>query len=228
MGTRGALAEFVAVPETNLFPMPDAMAFEHGALAEAFAVGAGAARNARIANGDTVAVVGCGVIGLTAMLMAQTYFPAKIFMIDNKPERLQIAAGFGTNVIDFSKEDPEQVIKAATTGAGADISIEAVGCSPSVATAVRVVKNGGRIVWVGNSQKTIEVDMQDIVVHAKNIVGMYCYNDDDFSKAVKFISDNPEIADRFAEEKISLEDAPEIFRQLASGEKQPLRAVVVM
>lgn len=144
-----------------------------------------------------------------------------------KSERLRLASGFGAEIIDFSQEDPQAVILSATAGLGADVSIEAVGCSPSVETAAKIVKNGGRIVWVGNSQRIIEVDMQDTVVHGKNIVGMYCYNDNDFGKAVEFISHNPEIAARSAEEKVSMTEAPEMFRQLAAGEKMPLRAIVV-
>ena len=228
MGTVGGLAEYIAVPERNLFPLPIDLPFELGAITEAFAVGSGAARNSEIKAGDTVAIVGCGVIGLTILLMTKAYFPAKIFIIDNNPERLKIAADLGAEPVNFSKEKPEDVISSATGGLGTDISIEAVGCSPSVATAIKVVRNGGRIVWVGNSQKIIDVDMQDIVVHGKHIVGMYCYNDDDFGMAMEFISCNPEIAARFAEEKVSMADAPEMFRQLASGSKQPLRTVVII
>jgi len=48
----------------------------------------------------------------------------------------------------------------------------------AVSTALNVLKPGGLCVWIGNSQKIIEVNMQDVVVRAKRITGTYCYNDD--------------------------------------------------
>lgn len=222
MGTRGALSERVSVPEENLFPMPDDMPFESGALTEPFAVGAGAVRNAEVKAGDHVVIVGAGVIGLAVLHMLRGHNPGKVFIVDNNVERLALAESFGAIPVDFSKIDPVSV------AGNSDVSIEAVGMTAAVSTALNVLKPGGLCVWIGNSQKIIEVNMQDVVVKAKRITGTYCYNDSDFAAALEFIHANPAVARRFAEEKCSFEEAPAVFHDLASRKRAPLRAVVML
>ena len=106
------------------------------------------------------------------------------------------------------------------------MGIEAVGMTPSVRTTMGVTKTGGRAVWIGNSERIVEVGMQDVVVKSKTIVGVYSYTDENFRNAVSYIEKNIDTAALFAEEEVGLEDAQQFYTQLANGEKELLRGVV--
>ena len=226
MDTVGGLSELISVPAKNVFPIDDSVPYPVAAMVEPFAVGEGAAYNADLKEGESVAIVGSGTIGLTVMLMAQQRKPGSIYIIDQNKRKLALAEKFGAVPINFTKTDPVKAVLEATGGKGVDCSFEAVGITQSVQTAMAVTKTGGRAVWVGNSQKIIEVDMQDVVVMVKRIIGTYSYNDENFGAAVKYIENNKNIAEIFAEEEVPMEKAEELYTQIAKGEKELLRGVV--
>ncbi len=82
---------------------------------------------AEIADGDIVAVWGCGPVGQFAIRCAQLEGAGRVLAIDCQPDRLQMAAAQGAEVIDFSKEDPVEALLALTGGIGPDRAIDAVG-----------------------------------------------------------------------------------------------------
>jgi threonine dehydrogenase-like Zn-dependent dehydrogenase len=96
-----------------------------------------------------------------------------------------------------------------------------------VQTALLATRTGGRCVWVGNSARMVELDMQDVVTREKTIQGVYCYDDADFARAVSFVVRNRKTVSEFVDETVSLEGAPKLFTQLARGEKEGMRSVVV-
>ena len=104
--------------------------------------------------------------------------------------------------------------------------VEAVGVSAISQIALLATKTSGRCVWIGNSTKTVELDMQDVVTREKSVQGVYCYNDGD-SGTARYIVENHAVVSAFVEETVRLETAPSLFAQFARGEKEYLRAVVV-
>jgi threonine dehydrogenase-like Zn-dependent dehydrogenase len=228
MGLTGGLSEYVAVPKRNVFSVPKNMPFANGALVEPFAVGVGAVRKSPIRKGDTVVIVGSGVIGLTILVAVLRKGPKKVYMVDRVKRKLDMAKDMGAVPIDFSELDPVEAVLSQTDGKGADIVFEAVGISQSVQTAMAVTKTGGSAVWVGNAQRIIEVDMQDTVVKQKTIQGVYCYNGDDFHTAIEIVGNDPVLASHFVEREVSFKDATALFERLARGEEELLRGVVVL
>jgi L-iditol 2-dehydrogenase len=227
MGKVGGLSEYIAVPQNNVFCVPESLPYSLACLVEPFAVGVSAGRKADIQKGQSVAIVGAGVIGLIIVLMVRQKSPSKIFIIDKNVRKLELAQRLGGIAINFTKENAIERILHDTNQKGADISIEAVGTSESVKTAMYAIKNGGRVIWVGNSQKNIDLNMQDVVVKGKSIQGIYCYSNDDFKKAIEFIDQNREIASEFVEEQVVPEYAPDLFGKLAKEELEVLRGIVL-
>ncbi len=225
-GLTGGLSEYISVPRTNIFPVNRDIPFPEACLVEPLAVGFSAVRQASIEPGDTVFIAGAGMIGLAILLSVMEKKPCRVFVSDNNPRKLRIAENFGGTPIDFSRVDPSAAVMAQTEGMGADVSFEAVGLSASVRSAQYATRPGGRVVWVGNAQKMVEVDMQDIVVKAKSITGIYCYTDEDFAETVNLLKKN--CGRHLVEKQVLLEDAPEVYAQLARGEIDLLRGVVVL
>jgi alcohol dehydrogenase len=118
--------------------------------------------NGRVKPGDTIAIVGAGPIGLSALLTSQFYSPAKIYMIDLDDNRLAVARQFGaTDTINSGKEDPARKILAETKD-GVDVAIEAVGMEATFDICQKIVRPGGRIANVGVHGKPVNLQIQDL------------------------------------------------------------------
>ncbi len=131
-GYAGAHATFVRVPfaDVNCFPVPEQLRDEQAVfLSDAGPTGYMGADLCSIKRGDTVAVWGCGGVGLVAQKSAYLLGAHKVIAIDRFPERLQLARDFaGAETIDYTAvESVVETLKAMTGGRGPDACIEAVG-----------------------------------------------------------------------------------------------------
>jgi 2-desacetyl-2-hydroxyethyl bacteriochlorophyllide A dehydrogenase len=148
----GGQAELIAVPnaDVNLWPTPSELSDEQVLfLTDILPTGYYAAENANIKPGQTVVILGCGPVGLFALLSAQLFGPAAVLAIDRVDYRLERARHYGAISIDASKEDVRQRVLDATDGHGADAVIEAVGAQETVHLAFELVRTGGTVSVVG-------------------------------------------------------------------------------
>lgn len=148
----GAQAELVRVPaaDVNLLHVPDGLDDERAVfLGDVLTTGYYGATAASIEPGDTVAVVGAGPVGLFCVASAALFGPAEVLALDREPDRLALAERFGGTPIDVTRQHPATAVAERTGGRGADVVIEAVGSPDGLATALDVVRRGGRITVVG-------------------------------------------------------------------------------
>lgn len=135
----GLQAEYARTPfaASNLVSLPDELDDDRAILlSDIFPTGWFGAELAEIAEGNTVAVFGCGPVGQFAIMSARLQGADRIIAIDRYPDRLEMAQAQGAEVIDFSAEDPTGVIKELTGGIGVDrvfdaVGVDAVGQDPS-------------------------------------------------------------------------------------------------
>jgi threonine dehydrogenase-like Zn-dependent dehydrogenase len=130
-GYPGGQAEYVRVPFADVGPVkvPDELADEQVLfLSDIFPTGYMAAENCNITRGDTVAVWGCGPVGLFSIMSAFMLGAERVIAIDTFPERLQMAANVGAEVLDFQGgDDVLESLKEMTGARGPDACIDAVG-----------------------------------------------------------------------------------------------------
>jgi threonine dehydrogenase-like Zn-dependent dehydrogenase len=151
-GLGGGQSEFVVVPlaDFSMEPIPDEVSDEQAVfVGDILSTGLFAAERAEIKYGDSVAIIGAGPVGLMATMCAQLFGPAQVFVVDMVDSRLELAQALGGIPIDASRMNPIEAIVERTGGFGADSSIEAVGLSATVDTAIRCVRGGGTISVVG-------------------------------------------------------------------------------
>jgi len=118
--------------------------------------------------GSTVAIVGAGPIGLSALLTAQFYSPSEIIMIDLDDARLEAAQKFGaTHVVNPSNGDAVNRIMELTDGKGVDVAIEAVGIDSTFDICQRIVTAGGNIAVAGVYGKSVNFEIEKLWI--KNI-----------------------------------------------------------
>lgn len=126
----GLQAEKARIPFANigLIKLPDAITDDQAiAMSDIFPTAWFGAKMARINDGDTVAVFGCGPVGLFAIVSAKLLGAGRVFAIDGLDDRLDRARELGAECINFEREDPVEVIHRLTHDIGVDCAIDAVG-----------------------------------------------------------------------------------------------------
>ncbi len=148
----GAQAEYIRVPFAGHMLEPfapgladDQMIF----LADILPTGYFAAEGGGIRPGDTVAVYGCGPVGLCAVMAAQLFGPAQVLAVDRVGYRLEKAKELGAVPVDASAGDPVAAIQEHTGGRGADVVLEVVGHESALTAALQGVRPGGTVSVVG-------------------------------------------------------------------------------
>lgn len=150
----GTQAEYVRVPfaDTSTYKVPAGVSDEEilmlaDILPTSYEVGV---LNGRVTPGDTVAIVGAGPIGLSAVLGARMFSPAHVVAIDLADARLEAAKGFGADLtVNNARSDAVAFVQELTGGLGADVAIEAVGTPATFELAADLVRPGGRVANIG-------------------------------------------------------------------------------
>lgn len=151
-GLQGGQAEFVRVPlaDHTLAKIPEGVSLEEGLmLGDIISTGFFCAQQAEIKSKDTHVVIGCGPVGLMTILGARENGSEKLFAIDGVEDRLKRAKDFGAIPINYTKQNPVEVIKDHTQGRGADAVMEAVGTTDAGKLAYDLLRPGGIISVVG-------------------------------------------------------------------------------
>jgi L-iditol 2-dehydrogenase len=215
----GAYAEYTVVPETNVYPIPDSLPYTTAALTEPTAVALHAVGLARIRPYDRVLVIGAGTIGLLTMQVLRLAGAREVAVSDLSDARLAIARQMGASaVINPSTQDFAAGVADLTDGPGFDMTFEAVGVSATVGQSVAAVRDGGTVVWIGNSQRIVEVDMQAIVTRELQVLGSYGMNERDFARALAMLSDGRVDVAALITRRAALDEGPSLFDELLRDE----------
>lgn len=161
LGSRcdGGFAEYVAVPIWNLLEMPDAISFEAAAMMEPASVALHALKQSNFTEGDTVAIIGPGTIGMILSKLALILGAKNVFLIGRTPEKLKFANSIGIiDTCNSTQENVENWIKEKTNNRGVDISFEGTGVSTSLHTCLNITKKSGKVVTLGNPHGDITLD----------------------------------------------------------------------
>ena len=153
LGSRrdGGFAEFVAVPQANLMPLPEGVDLIEAALTEPAAVALHAMRQGAPEAGDTVAILGTGPIGMILAQWAHILGAGRVLLVDVDERRLQLAARLGLGeTCNARQNDPVAWAQAMSDGRGVDLAIEAAGVAATLDEALRIVRPLGRVVLMGN------------------------------------------------------------------------------
>lgn len=122
--------------------------------------------NGQVKPGDTVAIVGAGPIGLSALLTTQFYAPAEIIMVDVDANRLAVARQLGaTQIVDNGNGQAVEIIKSLTGGRGVDVAMEAVGVPGTFDICQEIVTAGGIIANIGVHGKPVQLNLERLWAH---------------------------------------------------------------
>lgn len=146
-------AEYAVVPETGAIAVPKEIPFDRACLIGCGVMtGVGAVcRVAEVPAGSSVAVIGCGAVGLNAIQGARIQQAETIIAIDRDPAKLEAARAFGATHLVRANEDPVAQVKALTAGRGADCVLECAGHPEAFRLSPEITRPGGQLVWLGKT-----------------------------------------------------------------------------
>lgn len=219
MDLQGAYAEYIVMPAENLFPIPDTLSYAEGALAEPLAVAVHAVSLSPIRPYDRVLVIGAGAIGLLTVQVLRLAGAGLIVVSDINETRLNVAKQIGAHeVIRADQEDVTRKALQLTDGRGFDRTYEAVGITQTVQQSVASVCQGGTVVWIGNNQRTVEVDMQSVVTREITIRGTYGMTQQDFHRALAILADGAIRVTPLINRRATLDECPTLFDELIADQ----------
>jgi L-iditol 2-dehydrogenase len=169
--TDGAYAEYVVHSVKSVFAVPDALSDEEAAMLDPTAIALHTVIRGGHRAGDTVAVVGPGVMGLLVAEAARALGAGRVIVVGRGP-RLARAAELGHETVDFTAADAVDTVRELTGGGGADVALECSGAASAVGECAAMVRKGGRVAVIGIPLEDARIPMQRIVLDEIDIVGV--------------------------------------------------------
>ncbi len=218
----GAMAEYVDVPAENLLKMPDGVSFEAAAMTDPAANAVHAIWNVGINSGETVAVYGCGPIGLFAVQFAKILGAGKVIAVDIKDEKLKIAKELGADyVVNGLTTDVIDAINNLTDNQGVNVVLETAGSPIAQNNAVCIASKLGRVVFVGISHNNLDLSkkaVNNILRRELIIKGSWNSFSDPFpgrewTYSLELMQKKQLKTEPIISHRLKLEDGPDIFKK---------------
>lgn len=216
----GAYAEFVAVNASELVAVPEEIPLEKASvIADAVSTPYHAVKHrGRVRTGDTVAVVGCGGVGLNIVQCAAAA-GGRVIAIDLNEERLEIARTLGAEEA-INPEGVERLDKHVRklTAGGVDVAFEAIGQPATIEMAFSLLRKGGRLCVIGFSHEPATIPVGKLMFFELEMVGSLGCGGGDYPEIVELVRQGKLQLDPVVSGTIPLDDIEEGFDRLRRGE----------
>ena len=222
-GRQGGLAELMAVPEHTVIPLPESIPLDVASvLSCAYGTCFNALRNrGQLRAGESLAVFGCGGLGLAAIQLAVTLGAAEIMAVDLLEGKLRYARDLGaTHTINGAETDPVGAILNVTNQQGVDMVLEATP-EPRLESSLEVARRGGRVVVIGLHPMgtRVPLDMMGFSMYNLSLVAVLGYSPRrDLPPLVDLVATGRLDPARLVTRSYGLEEVNEAYRALEKGE----------
>jgi D-xylulose reductase len=235
----GTLSKYYTVASDYVYPIPDHMTMEEGALVEPTAVAVQVLKVADMRANQTVVVFGCGPIGVLCQAVAKAYGASKVVGVDIVQSRLDFAKSYGADeVFLYPKSKPgsdlvthsEQVASAIkqqfNLGDGGDVVLECSGAEPSIQTGVFVTKKGGTYVQTGMGEENVTFPITTACIRGLHIKGSIRYTTGCYPTAIDLISSGKIDVKRLVTNRFKFEQAEQAFELVKEGRTDVLKVMI--
>ncbi len=211
----GALTELVSVPAGSLIELPEALDFEHGALAGGVvAVSLCALRKMGPVLDRWVIVAGLGGLGLVGIQLLVAA-GARVIASSRSEEKRRLALELGAAAAVDTGGSYEEEVRAVTGGVGASGAVDFTGAGEHVGRLIRCVRRGGRVVLVGYTSGALSLPYAEMVMNGVDVMGSRSYTREDVRTALGLMERKK--VDPLVDRRVSLEQVDEALDQIASG-----------
>ena len=226
MACLGTYGTHAIVPAISTVKIPDDVPLDVAALIGCGVLtGVGAALNtADISEGDTVAVIGCGGVGLNVIQGAKIAGAAKIIAVDMLDSKLEMAREFGaTDTVNAGEGDPVSAVATIAEGRGADVTFEVIGLGATMEQAINMARPGGQVVLVGVPRLDVMLNLNaafTFLYLAKTIKGCWYGSSnvqDDVPKLLDLWRSGQLKLEELISKEISVDKVNEAFDDMQAG-----------
>jgi threonine dehydrogenase-like Zn-dependent dehydrogenase len=208
----GALAEFIAVAREKIFSAPG-LNLQELALVEPLTIGFHAVSRGRVSAEDSVAVFGCGGVGLGAISGAARR-GATVIAIDVEDEKLSLATTAGAKLtVNSSREPLHERLQELTKGRGPNVTIEAIGLPSTFRSAVEETAFCGRVVYIGYAKEPVCYETRFFVQKELDVLGSRNAVPRDFQAVIDMLEAREFPVARTISKIVSLAEAGEVLRE---------------
>lgn len=223
----GGLAEVMIAPARMCMPFGDHVPYDDAAMAEPLSVAVRAVRRGGVGLGSTVAIVGCGALGLMLVQVARLAGARAVMAVETAAARRQLAQGFGADVA-VTADEALAAGTDLTGGIGFDVTIEAAGNASAATLAVSLARRGGTSMLLGVFDGIVPIDMLDLLMSEKTIASSLSHvYDTDFLTAVALLERRAVDLAPLVSDTIALGDVVEKgLKSLAAHPEDHLKVIV--
>ena len=223
----GALTQEIAVPLQSIIPLPDSMTADQGAMLEPLGVCIHAIDLAKPRLLETVAVVGCGAIGLGIIQLLKLTGCGQVYAIDPQPHRYRAAQKYGSETFAVTGGDSIDLINDETQGRGCDLVIEATNSADGLAHAVKATRIGGRAVLVGIPDGDLYSPLSAAEARRRGLSLKFSRRMGNvYPRAIDLVAANRVNVDSLVSHRFSLEDTAQAFSMQARSTEGLLKSLI--
>ena len=221
----GAMRELIALPWEKVIPA-GTLSPRTCALIEPMSVGFHAVNRAQVTDIDTVVVIGCGMVGMGAIVRSALR-GATVIAADIDDEKLALAREMGaTYAINTKTEDVHARLQEITAGFGPDVIIEAVGSPVTYNMAVNEVAFTGRVICIGYAKTEVSFQTKFFVQKELDIRGSRNAQPSDFRAVIHYLERGTCPVDRLISREVTPEEAPAAMQQWTENPGKVFRILV--
>jgi (R,R)-butanediol dehydrogenase/meso-butanediol dehydrogenase/diacetyl reductase len=174
----GAFADFLTVPDYTLHRVPDGVDDRSAAIVEPLAVGLHGLRRGRFSAGETVVVVGFGMVGAAVTLIASAIGAGRVIVVESSPARADAAGRAGATDVLSPGDELRAAVRSLTEGRGADVVLDCTGREAVLPVSVELSRRGGRVVICGLAHEPSALQGDRLVYFEREVIGSLGYRHD--------------------------------------------------
>jgi 2-desacetyl-2-hydroxyethyl bacteriochlorophyllide A dehydrogenase len=222
VSSAGAYTEFYASRPDMVRKLPDSISDDEAAMLEPTTCASHAVRLANVALSDKVLIVGGGVIGQLAAMWARISGAGYVALMETNPERREIAKKMGDADDVFDPSDEKELARIINIfDGGCDKAIDCSGNSGAINGAIKLMKNGGRLVLVGINYNLVPISTLLICLKEIELKGDIGYFPEEFDNVIAMVAQKRVNVVRFVSSKMKLDKAQDAYAKLtAPGTKE--------
>ncbi|KAG1828457.1 chaperonin 10-like protein [Suillus variegatus] len=242
--TDGTLTRYYRLPSDLAYPLPPSLSLEDGALMEPLSVAVHAvSKLGALRSNQSVAVFGCGPVGLLCMAVAKALGASRVIAVDIIPDRLEFAKTYaatdtflppsidkGESGVTFSIRNAQAMKeKLSITEHGSraiDLVLDASGAEVAIQTGIRIAKSGGTFVQVGIGNRDITIDMFAVLCKELVLRGSFRYGPGDYSLAIALVASGKVDVKSLVSHRFPFTQACEAFEITRNGKSPDGKGVI--
>ncbi len=221
----GAMADYLVAPAAKLFPLSGKHSFAEYSLLEPLSTALRGTKFAGDLTGKTVTVIGCGPIGLLAIMCLKLFGAKTIVAVDVLDKRLEMAKQCGATDVLNAKEDLLAFTRKLTDDAGVDVVYDAVGSASTVNLGVDIVRLGGKVIWVGLVQPTQEFEYKHAVTKEIEFKGVYLYTTE-MLEGLQMLESGKLYLGQIITSEYPMSEGSRIFKELTSPDAKDIKVIL--